>query len=166
MKKVLYGSYTLFEYLAFSYFIFLHIKNKRFKRLMNVMGLAFVTFLSTYYVFVRFKFIDSIPIGVETILIFIFVYYYLYEELMDSSTLFIYSKPIFWIVFGIVLYLAGNFFIYIFAESLKRHEVRQYWYITNIFAIIKNLFFSVAILLHTKLPKQKMAYNLDFVSLN
>ncbi len=166
VKRTLYASYTFFEFLAFAYFLFLHIKKKQFRDLITFASLGFLIFIVAYNLIVKYKFIDSIPIGVETILIMIFAFYYLYEELKDSSTLFIYSKPVFWIIFGIVIYLAGNFFIYIFAESLKRHEVQQYWYITNIFTIIKNIFFSIAILLHTKSPKQKHNYDIDLSSLN
>ena len=167
VKITLYASYTFFEYIAFGYFLFLHIKNKKFKRTLLVVSGVFLFFLTIYDLTVKFRRIDSIPIGIEAILLILFSCYYLYEELLDSTTLFIYLKPTFWIVFGIILYLAGNFFIYIYAESLSRVEGEKYWYITNIFSIIKNIFFCIAILLHTKPPRHTVNYsNFDLSSLN
>lgn len=166
VRITLYAGYTVFEYLAFAYFIFLHVKNKSFKKLVLVFSLVFFAFIVVYYLTVKYKHIDSIPIGIETIFILIFSFYYLYEELNDSSTLFIYNKATFWIIFGIIIYLAGSFFIYIYANTLTKEEARQYWYITNIFSILKNIFFCIGILLHSKSSNQKPNYRLDFSSLN
>lgn len=167
IRPALYASWTLFEYATFTYFIYLQLKNKSFKKFVVFISLAFLLFITVYYLTVKFKTIDSIPIGIETILILIFSFYFLYEELQDTTTLFIYYKPVFWVIFGITIYLAGSFFIYIYSESLSSHEGRKYWYITNIFAIIKNIFFSIAILIHAKAPKQKINYNnFDLSSLN
>lgn len=166
LKITLYASYTFFEYVAFSYFIFLHINNKEFKKVLLTLSVLFFAFITVYYLTVNFKRIDSIPIGVEAILIITFACYYLYEEMKDSTTLFIYLKPTFWIVFGIILYLAGSFFIYIYAGTLSKSEGQKYWYITNIFSIIKNIFFSVAVLLHNQSPKQNTGYSLDLSRLN
>ena len=167
VKITLYAAFTFFEYLAFAYFIFLYIRKRAFKKLILFASLVFLAFIIVYYLTVPFNNIDSIPIGFETILVMIFSFYYLYEEMNNSSTLFIYSKPAFWIVIGIVLYLAGNFFIYIFAGSfLTKAEIRHYWFITNIFSIIKNVFFCIAILIHTKPTKNTLNYSLDLSSLN
>lgn len=166
LKIMLYAGYTFLEYAAFSYFIFLHIGNKKFKKIQLALSVLFFVFITVYSQAANFKRIDSIPIGVEAILIITFACYYLYEEMKDSTTLFIYLKPTFWIVFGIILYLAGSFFIYIYAGTLSKIEGQKYWYITNIFSIIKNVFFSVAILLHAKSQKQTTGYNLDLSRLN
>ena len=167
LKITLYASFTFFEYLAFAYFLYLHIRKKSFKKFMLTASASFLVFIVVYYLTVRFRNIDSIPIGFETILILVFSFYYLYEQINDSSTLFIYSKYTFWVIIGIVLYLAGSFFIYIFAGSfLTKAEIKEYWYITNIFSVIKNVFFCIAILIHTKPSKNKLSYNFDLSSLN
>ncbi|HEX2533784.1 MAG TPA: hypothetical protein VHK69_08615, partial [Chitinophagaceae bacterium] len=76
----------------------------------------------------------------------------------DTSTLFIYSKFTFWIVLGIIMYLAGSFFIYIFAA--QRPETRDYWYLTNVFSIFKSILFTIAFIIHgitqKKNPPQKL----------
>jgi Na+/H+-translocating membrane pyrophosphatase len=100
--------------------------------------------------------IDSIPIGIETILIFILIGFYFYEQINDTENLFIYERPHFWGALGILIYLSGSFFVYISAEKLPLKEVLKYWIITNIASIIKNLFFALAFYLSAKnLTKKK-----------
>jgi hypothetical protein len=97
--------------------------------------------------------LDSVPIGVETILILLFSFYYLYEQMNENDTLFVYSKYEFWIVTGFMIYLAGSFFIYIFANQTA--EALSYWYFTNIFSILKNILFSIGIFVSWKKAKSK-----------
>ncbi|MDQ3277122.1 MAG: hypothetical protein M3Q06_02275, partial [Bacteroidota bacterium] len=110
--------------------------------------------------------IDSIQIGVETIIILIFSYYYLYERMNDTTTLYVYSTFSFWIVIGMVLYLAGSFFIYIFADSLPKADVDKYWIVTNVLSILKNIFFAIAIIVNSKPQKKFPLSDLELSSLN
>ncbi|MES2880513.1 MAG: hypothetical protein V4676_00085, partial [Bacteroidota bacterium] len=106
--------------------------------------------------------LDSIPIGFETILIFIFTFLYFYEQLNDTTELLIYTKPHFWCVLGILIYLSGSFFIYIFANQITIEELGQFWIITNIVSIVKNLFFTLAFFLQARQAGRKgpQKYNL------
>jgi biotin transporter BioY len=54
-----------------------------------------------------------------------------------------------------VVYLAGTFFLYIFAQTLSKKEIGPYWFLTYIFYIIKAVLFSVAIIIHSKIPTKK-----------
>jgi hypothetical protein len=84
----------------------------------------------------------------------------------DTFTLFIYTKPAFWVILGIVLYLAGSFFVYIFASYLTEDELAKYWVITNIFSILKNIFFCIAIYINAHPSKESLKYDLEISSLN
>lgn len=50
----------------------------------------------------------------------------------------------FWIILGFLVYLAGSFFIYTFADEIDRSDLMQFWFVTFIFNTIKNIFFSIA----------------------
>ena len=80
----------------------------------------------------------------------------------DPENLFVYSRFSFWVVLGMMLYLAGSFFIYIYASRLDSGEVGKYWIFTNIFSILKNIFFTIAILLNAneKTNNNKPSYKL------
>jgi hypothetical protein len=91
------------------------------------------------------KTFDSLPIGIETILIIIYAFYYLFEQMNDLTDSFIYNRYHFWIAIGILLYLGGSFFIYIFADKVDSQILDDYWFLTYVFYIIKNIFFAIGI---------------------
>jgi hypothetical protein len=163
----LYESFTLIEYILFVGYVYTQVKSKTTKSLIIIVSTAFTIFFFVYSFLAKaVKGIDSIPIGVETIIILGFAFYYLYERMNDTTTLFIYNTNTFWIILGIVLYLAGSFFIYIFASSLRNSDINKYWFITNIFSILKNIFFCIAIFIHAKPSKESIQYNLELSRLN
>jgi hypothetical protein len=155
LKVFLYSSYTFFEYLFFAYFFLQVIKNPRFKKIISIVSIIFSVFLILYAYLGKVKGIDSLPIGIETILILVFSFYFLFEQLNDTTNLFIYSKYTFWIILGMLLYLAGSFFIYIYASQLNQEEILKYWIFTNIFSIIKNILFVIALAVHANQSQTK-----------
>ena len=148
LSLYVWSTFTLVEYALFTYILWLNIKNKIFKKAILWISIAFISFTVIYNVKTNFKNIDSIPIGMETILIFIYSFFYLYEQMNDATVLFIYSKYQFWVVIGFLIYLAGSFFIFIFANRVK--DVARYWYITNAFYVFMNLMFLIAFYIKIK----------------
>lgn len=146
--------FTLLEYLLFTYFIYFAIKKKGFKMLMNLLSILFIIFIVIYDLVTHFRFIDSIPIGFESILILVFSFYYLYEQMNDVNNLFIYSRYQFWIVIGIMLYLAGSFFIFILASHVNKVILDQFWFLTNVFYSIMNILFAIAFFIGGKSKKK------------
>lgn len=145
------STFTFLEYIVFTYVLWLNIKNKTFRTIILWLSILFIIFTSIYNVNTNFRNIDSIPIGIETILIFIYSFYYLYEQMNDTTTLFIYSKYQFWVVIGFLIYLAGSFFIFIFSSKWTKYDFfAKYWYITNGFYAFMNLMFIVAFYLKVK----------------
>jgi hypothetical protein len=161
-RVFLYSSYTFFEYGLFASILYIFIANKKFRKFIVIISLCFSVFIIAYNLVVKVVGIDSIPIGVEAILILIFSFYYLYEQMQDTRSLFIYSRFSFWIVLAMLLYLAGSFFIYIYASRLATEQVGRYWIFTNVFSILKNIFFTIAIikLASNKKEKKQEKYNL------
>lgn len=159
-----YSSFTAFEYCFFTYFMYSKINNGGFKRLILVLSSAFIIFSSIYYFLERGETIDSIPIGIETIFVLLYCFYYLYEQMKNTDTLFIYNTSTFWVVVGLMIYLSGSFFIYIFANQSK--EALHYWYFTNIFSILKDILFVLAIVINARTKeiekKIKVNYLFDF----
>ena len=140
-----YAFFTAYEYSVFAFILSINIKNKIFKKVITAVSFVFILFLFGYYSTSNPRSIDSIPIGIETILIIMYSFYYLYEQMNNTNELFIYSKYQFWIIVGIMLYLAGSFFIYIFANQVDRVMLDNFWFLTMVFYVIKNIFFCIGI---------------------
>ena len=89
--------------------------------------------------------LDSVAIGIETILVFVYSFYFLYQGFKDLEKPFITRNPMFWIVVGIIFYLGGSFFFNILANHLSEAEVKNYWSYSYSFDIVKNILFGISI---------------------
>ena len=157
----------MFEYSLFASFIYINIKDRSFKKVIRYLSFCFIAFIIAYTIFAPFVRIDSIPIGLETILILIFSFYFLFEEMKDPTVLFLYRKYQFWIIIGFMLYLAGSLFIYLFANQLPQNLIERYWFIIDIFLLLKNIFFTTAILTFIQNHNEKTPHrvpSINFIS--
>jgi hypothetical protein len=149
-NRALYSSfYTTIEYVAFSYIISEIIQQRKIRVLIFFLSILFVLFEIYYYFSGNIKYIDSIPIGVETILILLYTLYLFYEQFQKIETAYIYNSYWFWLVIGIVFYLSTSFFFNILANNNYR-TARQWWHLTYIFEIIKNVLFVIGLISFSK----------------
>lgn len=148
--------FTLTEFLLFSSFLHYNIIKKQVKLSLVIIVSLFVIFLLTYTFTDSFKTFDSIPIGIETILMLFFSFYFLYEQMNNPKEPYIYNDFRFWIIFGFAIYLGGSFFIYIFADQIERSELKKFWFLTHVFYILKDIFFAIGIIVHSKKSKARI----------
>ena len=146
------GIYTLLEYSFFSYIFWVNTHNKPFKKLIIVVSLLFSLYQFFYITSVKFERLDSISIGIETILVFIYIFYFFYEFSKNTKDVFIYNHYGFWLAVGIMIYLGGSFFFYILINSLDENEVDKFGTMTYVAEIIKNLLFAFSIYIYKKHP--------------
>lgn len=157
----IYTSFTFIEYFSFTAFIYSFIKSTVFKKVILFSSAAFTLFLPVYFTyFEQAVSIDSIPIGLETLFILFFCSYYFYEQMNDLENHYIYNRYHFWIIIGILLYLAGSFFIYIFANHVDKQTRSQFWFLTYFFYVVKNLFFLIGLMNYNKSAKSLSRKNL------
>lgn len=144
--KLYFTLYTFIEYCFFASVLYMNIENKKFRILIRLLSLCFFCFQIFYYINTgnNVKPIDTIPIGFEAILILVYSFYFFFEQLKKISSL-IYENFFFWSSIGMVLYLAGTFFIYILSNNISSKELHNYWFITYAFDIIKNTFFVISL---------------------
>lgn len=149
------GVYTLLEYSFFSYLFWVNTHSKTFKKLIIVVSLLFSLFQFFYITSVKFERLDSISIGIETILVFIYIFYFFYEFSKNTKGVFIYNHYGFWLAVGIMIYLGGSFFFYILINNLDENEVDKFGTMTYVADIIKNLLFAFSIYMYKKHPINK-----------
>ncbi|MBK5269418.1 MAG: hypothetical protein JJE22_00260 [Bacteroidia bacterium] len=96
------------------------------------------------------KGLDTIPIGIETILILTYIIYFFYEFSKDTRNLYIYNHYCFWIAVGILIYLGGSFFFFILFNQLSNDQIATFGNITYLAEIIKNILFSLSIFIYQR----------------
>lgn len=167
LGSVYYWVYTFIEYICFAFILWCHITNTKFRLFILISSLAFITFQVVYFINTGNE-VDSISIGVETILVLIYIFYFFYTQLKASiPTLSLYQQSIFWWAIGIMIYLSGAFFFNILVNHMEKAQIQEYWFITYIFDIVKNIFFSIGIFAMANYQKthsnsHKNIPNLDF----
>lgn len=145
-KKFLQTVYTLLEYLFFAYIFYYSIENKKLRRIIIAFSLFFTLFQFFFYFYFSLQKIDSVSIGLETIILFFFAVLYFQQYFKNNLTNNIYEYSSFWLVVGILIYLGSSFFFNILANHVTDQQFTEYWYLTFIPEIIKNILFGFVIL--------------------
>lgn len=154
--KLLYF-FTLFEYLLFATILFLILRNKLVKKFMLVISPAFVLFCFYFIFLSNLKKFDSLQTSVECIILIVLCIYYFFEQLGNPEVEFIYNSYKFWVVVGILLYLAGSFFVFAFATTFSNTQGNNYWSIIYVSGILRNILFAIAVYLSTR-PRDEEPY--------
>jgi hypothetical protein len=155
-EKYYHSAYTFLEYTVFTLILWFNIKNKLFRKLIILISISFILYQIYYVVSTTSKTMDSIPIGIETILIFIYIFYFLFDFAKNTKDTFIYNHYCFWLSVGILIYLGGSFFYYILVNNLKREDAITFGNLTYVAEIIKNLLFCIAIFIYKKTAASKI----------
>jgi hypothetical protein len=150
----------------FTLVIYWKIQNKLFRIIITILSILFIAFQFFHYLTIKLTVVDSLPIGVETILLFSYIIFYFYEQFKQLNPDYVYKNPIFWIYFGILIYLGGSFFFNILADYMNKKTVTQYWSLTYIPEIVKNILFLYALLIiknhsNNQFPQKKSIPHLD-----
>jgi len=99
---------------------------------------------------------QSLIFSIENIIIIPLCVLYFYEQISKPDTLFIYLLKSFWIILGIIIYVTGTLFVFIYIDSLPAAEQNKYWVINLIFNTTKNFLFAIALIINeTKQKKYK-----------
>lgn len=157
-KKYYQSAYTFLEYSLFAFIFWKNINSKKIKRFILVASFFFLLFQIIYVITTGKNRLDSVPIGIETILILIYILFFFNEfsKTLDGS--YIYNHYCFWVSVGILIYLGGSFFFYILINQLSKEQIEAFGNLTYLAEIIKNILFTSAIFVYTRLilkTKQK-----------
>lgn len=143
-----YSAFTILELSLISLFVYLSLKNKKFRLIVLIGGLCFLP-IATINILNGGSgtFFDSLSASAESILIIIYSILFLYEQLNDQTVIYVYYLKKFWVVLAILLYFSSTLFLFIYAATLTKQDFTYYWPINNVFNILKNILFSVAFLI-------------------
>lgn len=124
--------------------------SRTISRAVVLISVPLLIFQVFYLLYAQSKLLDSVPIGVYTLFVLGYIFYYFYRVLMSQVSVPLYKQYTFWIAIGILTYLSGTFFFNILINHMPKSQIRPYWFITYIFDIIKNLLFVVAVVIFTR----------------
>jgi len=128
-----------------------------------LLSILFFVFQIVYVFTTEIKRLDSVPVGIETILILIYIFFFFFELSKNVNGLFIYNHYCFWLAVGILIYLGGSFFFYILIDHLSRDQVNTFGNLTYLTEVLKNILFVAAIFIYNRYPLGKTDKNSNSV---
>ena len=142
--------FTIVECLTLILYLRLILSSKTAKTALIFISIGFVAFSIWGLITNRNEdTFDSIPTVIECLIIIGFSMFYFYEQLKNPQSLFLYSTPNFWIVVGLIIFFAGNFFVFIYAQSNSESiEFKNTFGLINaILSFIENILFLIAFII-------------------
>lgn len=154
-KKAYQFIYTYTEYLFLTFLIWPTIRGKKFKRVIVILSISFLAFQIFYFFSTNNTRLDSVPIGIETILMLVYIVYFFLQFSKTSGSAYIYDHYIFWLSVGILVYLGGSFFFFILINHLPPDQINTFGNITYLTEFLKNILFGVGIFIYAKNKNQQ-----------
>lgn len=144
-----YRLFTIIEFAVLSLYLHKELISNNFKLFIKLSSLVFALFVVFDLVTGTLNEFDSIPTGVESILILSSSLLVLYERIIKNEE---YNVSSIWISIGLVLFFSGTFFLFILSQSNFNDIAfsETYSYILAAFKIISYSLFSIGILLENK----------------
>ena len=144
-----YRLFTIVEFTVLSFYLLKELVSDKFRLFIKISSLVFGAFVLFDLMTGTLNEFDSIPTGVESILILCSSLLVLYERIIKNEE---YNVSSIWISVGIVLFFSGTFFLFILSESNFNDSAfsETYSYILASFKIISYILFSIGILLENK----------------
>lgn len=140
--------FTFLELCFFTIYFGLSFKSKTSKKILII---CFAIF--SFYFFYDLIFIEDFaeifasgPAIFESVFLLTFSIYLLFEQINNTTAIFIYAKKQFWLIVAIICYISGTFFLFIFAQKYLGDPVfnSQYTIMNSILYILKNILISIA----------------------
>lgn len=144
--------FTIVEYFSITYILFCQIERLAFRNFIKFSSVAFAIFLLVDIFTNPLNEFDSIPTGIESLLILITSLILLYEKILKSNDFF---TAFVWIAIGLILFFAGTFFLFIMSQNNYNNTDfnNTYGYIVAIFKILMYSFFLVGVISEIKTNK-------------
>jgi hypothetical protein len=147
--------FTIVEFTLISLFFITIIKSTLYKKLISISIFVFYTLLIVDYFSNSFSKFDSLPTGIESILIISYGLLTIFEKFSSSNIQFNYSI---WVSFACIIFFSGTFFLFILSQNNFNNESFSdtYGYIVAIFNSIKNLLLAIAVISESKYTFKKL----------
>ncbi|MFT3702848.1 MAG: hypothetical protein QM802_10775 [Agriterribacter sp.] len=139
---------NLVEFVLLSFLFYKTTESKNLKKVVLFVTVLFGGYLLYSILTSKNDVFDSVSLGIRSLILLVYSIFFLFERIKDPNPLNLFSSPVFWVVVAIMIYSAGTFFPFIYANSYMRENNfdEQYAIIHDPVYIIKNLIFSFAML--------------------
>lgn len=142
-----YRLFTVIEFVSLSLFIYFSIETVKFKKIILLTFILFFVGIIIDFFTSSLNQFDSLPSGIESLLILNSALLLLYEKVLNEATSNKNTSPII-ITSGIIIFFSGTFFLFILSQKnyTDTNFSKSYGYLVAFFNIIKNIFIILGII--------------------
>ncbi len=101
----------------------------------------------------NFATVEPISYVLEVIIIMVLSTIFFYRQTNMPKMLFVYESSFFWIVIGQFIYLTGTLFLYLYWHKLSKEDQIKYYYLNDVFSVIRSVLLSIAMIIKEKQDK-------------
>jgi hypothetical protein len=125
------------------------LKNDLAKKVLHGLAVLFLAVSVFDLTQTKAESFDSLPAVLECLILIAYSILYFYEQLSDTTSLFLYTTSTFWVVVGIILFFSGSFFIFIYAQNNSHLPgfSTTFKVIMGISGLIENILFLIAFII-------------------
>jgi hypothetical protein len=154
--------FLLVEFALLSAYYHFHLKYKH-KKIVFAIGLLvfFCYSCFDYLVAKSSKDFSFIPLVIECLFFALVIVYFFYEKIQFNISTPILNTYEFWVSVAFLLYFAGNFFVFVFSQSMYNNPAFkvQFTIIYNSITILKDILLTVAVLICANTISNKNSLN-------
>ena len=105
----IYSIFSIIEYTLYALFLFLSLKQKNFKIIVQIGSLLFyVLAISNIFQNRKTDSFDSPSASLESILLIVYSIFFLFEQIKDPSIFYVYYLKKFWIIIAFLIYFSSR----------------------------------------------------------
>lgn len=146
--------YNVVEFTLLSFFIYSSLTPRKYLFIIKLLPIFY--FIFCFYDFwvspknsIAFR-----PVVVECIVMLLIITYLFYDKIQSNFLIPLYQTRIFWIAVALLIYFAGNFFLFSYSSTIDRRNKEflkqfnvMYIIIFSTIVILKNLFICISLLM-------------------
>jgi hypothetical protein len=142
-----YRLFTIIEFVSLSLFIYFSIETLKFRKIILLTFILFFVGIIIDFFTSSLSQFDSLPSGLESLLILSSALLLLYEKVLNETTSIKNNSPII-ITSGLIIFFSGTFFLFILSQKNYKETnfSNSYGYLVAFFNIIKNIFIILGII--------------------
>jgi len=152
-------AYRLIEFTLLLIIYYRAFNNPKIFRVFLVLAVLYVLFFTLNVILLQQEKINSYTYVILAGVFVVLAVLFFYKLMKDLPTLEVYRLPMFWINVAVLVYFAGNLFLWIVSHYLvtvMNDNLRVYWSFHNFLNIFKNILFAVGFYVSARPPKNSL----------
>lgn len=144
--------YNILEYSLLSYFFSILIKNRIVKVILLFSPIVFCIFGIIDFINSNQPEIPFVPLAVEYVILLLFITYFFFEVMQNTTVEPVYQKAYFWISAAFIIAFSGNLLLFLYSKNSYNNVTFQkhYTIIYSSVTILKNILLCISAFIREK----------------